>query len=396
MKRIINSRIIILVLMLFVVSCTQVDEYKPPVVNPPTTEDPDPDPKPDPEPEPDPDPDPNPNPDPEPDPDPTPNPNKLRAIVVNEGQFGYGTASITTLTHGKAVEQDVFRRINNRPLGDVAQSMTRIGNRYYVPLNNSKKVEVFEVGSYKSVETMTIDLDVIPMYVQHLGGDSIAVTDQKNNSKLMIMDIAHGTNRKFVRRFIDLGVRSFQMCLTDNKLFVGGDRMMVFDLNNLTKSGMRHIQNKHGDGFALCDFSKIVKDNRGFIWVLNPNCLYCIDPVTEKTVEEIDLSGFNVNSWTGCIDVSPDGGTIYFNVSRNVYSVDILSPTRPSKPIISPNINDERTVYNMAVSKENTVFMCDVLYGSLSRALIYEYNPSNGELLQQFKAGIFPHYVYFE
>ena len=54
----------------------------------------------------------------------------VRAIVVSEGQFGYGTSSLTSLSYQNEVEQDLFRRINNRPMGDVAQSMTRIGDLF--------------------------------------------------------------------------------------------------------------------------------------------------------------------------------------------------------------------------------------------------------------------------
>lgn len=327
----------------------------------------------------------------------TPNLNgSVRAIVVNEGQFGYGTSSLTTLSTDGGVEQDVFRRINNRPMGDVAQSLTRIGDYYYVPLNNSRKVEVFETKTYRSIETMSIDLDVIPMYLTHLGGDSVAVTDQKMNSKLMIMDINHNTNRKFVRRYIDLGGRSFQMQLLNDKLFVGGDRLLVFDLNNLTGEGMRTIKRKDGSAIQTVDFSKVVIDKNNLLWVLGHHQVICIDPVTEQTVYELEVGNLNINTWVSCIDISPDRSTLYFNSARKVYRIDIDNPVVPTTPIIDIDRKDQRTVYNMSVSKQNTIFFCEVLYGSISRAEIYEYEPSTGNEKGHFKAGIFPHYIHFE
>jgi len=171
---------------------------------------------------------------------------QTRAIVVNEGQFGYGTASLTTLSTFGQVEQDIFRRVNGRPMGDVAQSMTRINDHYYVPLNNSNKIEVFDVKTFESIETMSINIKTIPMYIAHLGGDSIVVTDQSSRSKLMIMDINHGVDRDPLRRYVDLEGRSFQTELVGNKLFVGGDRLWVFDLGNITESGMRTCKMKDG------------------------------------------------------------------------------------------------------------------------------------------------------
>ena len=91
-----------------------------------------------------------------------------RGIVVNEGQFGYGTSSITLFSKQGNVQQDVFRKVNNRPMGDVAQSMTRIGDNLYVPLNNSKKLEVFNHETFESVETISINEDVIQIGRAHV------------------------------------------------------------------------------------------------------------------------------------------------------------------------------------------------------------------------------------
>ena len=156
----------------------------------------------------------------------------LRVLIISEGQFGYGTSSLTSLSYDGTVEQDLFRRINNRPMGDVAQSATRIGDLLYVPMNNSKKIEVMDYKTFESVETMPIDEDVIPMYVCHLGGDSIALTDQKSNSRLMIMDINHGSDRKMMRRSFFLGGRSSQMVMHNNKLFVNGAEIQTIKTTN--------------------------------------------------------------------------------------------------------------------------------------------------------------------
>ena len=75
----------------------------------------------------------------------------FRAIVVNEGQFGAGTASLTGILKSGEVEENIFQRVNNRPIGDVAQSMARIGSNLYVPLNNSNKLEIFDAVTLQSV-----------------------------------------------------------------------------------------------------------------------------------------------------------------------------------------------------------------------------------------------------
>ncbi|MGL5786590.1 MAG: DUF5074 domain-containing protein [Bacteroidales bacterium] len=321
----------------------------------------------------------------------------LRAIVVSEGQFGYGTSSITTLSYEGIALQDVFYK-NNKPLklGDVAQSISKIGDNFYVPLNNSRKIQVFDAKTFKSVETMGIGMDVIPMYIQYLGGDSIAVTDQKSSSKLMIMDINHGQERQILRRTVDLNGRSFQMQLINNKLFVGGDNMSVFDLGDISRSGMRLLKTKDGQNIQTVDFSKVVLDHKNRLWVLGHHAVFCIDPATEKTVYEINISDLGINTWVSCIDISPDKKTIYFNSGRKVYTIHTDNPVKPEAPVFSYEGDKEKTIYAMAVSKENTLFFSEVLYGSLTRSVIFEYDPLSGKCLRSFKAGIFSHYFYFE
>ncbi|MGL5683243.1 MAG: DUF5074 domain-containing protein [Marinifilaceae bacterium] len=324
-----------------------------------------------------------------------------RGIVINEGQFGYGTSSLTLFTHDGQAQQDVFRKVNSRPMGDVAQSMTRIGDNLYVPLNNSKKLEVFNHETFKSVETISIDEDVIPMYVQHLGGDSIAVTDQmwrNSSSKLMIIDINHGTERPKLRRTVKTPGQTFQMQLTDGKLFVAGTILTVFDLGAITEDKMRYIYTDGGETIQSADFSKLVKDRDGMLWTLTEHWLYRINPKTEKVISTVNLSGLKINARIGCLDSSPDGATIYFNSHTRVYTVDIDNIKAPTEPIINPELNPKRNtvIYHMCVSKQNTIFMNDVVYGSLSRAIIHEFDPVTGEKLNEFKAGIFPHAIFFK
>lgn len=325
-----------------------------------------------------------------------PDTDNLRAIVVSEGQFGYGTSSLTTLSHQDEVAQDVFRNKNNRPLGDVAQSMTKIGDNYYVALNNSRKIEVFDSNTFESVETMSAGMDVIPMYIQHLGGDSIAVTDQKGPAKLMIMDINHGTDRPVMRRYVELNGRSFQMLMVNNKLFVGGDNLCVFDLGDISRSSMRLLKTSEGKNIQTVDFSKLVSDNQDRIWVLGHNTVFCIDSNTEKPVYEINVADLGINTWVSCLDISPDKSTVYFNSGRTVYAIDTENPVKPTAPFFSYEGNKQKTIYAMAVSKQNTLFFSEVLYGSITRSVVFEFDPKTGEELRMFKAGIFAHYFYFK
>jgi len=62
--------------------------------------------------------------------------------VVNEGPFGSGTGTLTWISRdGNRIEQDVFGKVNQRPLGNIAQSMQSRGNQGLIVVNNAGKLE---------------------------------------------------------------------------------------------------------------------------------------------------------------------------------------------------------------------------------------------------------------
>ena len=75
-------------------------------------------------------------------------------FVVCEGTFGQNDGSIDAIIDGE-LKKDVFQAENNRPLGDVVQSMTIIGDQAFIVVNNSGKVEAVNKHTFKSEGTCT-------------------------------------------------------------------------------------------------------------------------------------------------------------------------------------------------------------------------------------------------
>ncbi|MFI3262482.1 MAG: hypothetical protein R3Y26_06190 [Rikenellaceae bacterium] len=335
----------------------------------------------------------------------------LRAIIVSEGQFGYGTGSVTALYEGNAYVNDVFSNVNGRPIGDVPQSITKIGANYYIPVNNSQKVEVVSATTFESVETMVLEHSTIPMFVEYLGGDSVIVSDQSSSaivgssekSSLMIMDINHGEDRDMLRRLIPVDFPTQQMKLHNNKLFVGGTQFSVFDLNGLESDKRRDILTAEGNTIEVAGFSKICVDNSGYIWVLSGAGVYCVNPITEVAIKEISVEG--IDTYWGNIDIDADGRWLYFNSGSDIYAVDTQNPTTPTQPIFTHDNDDALwTTYGLSTTEDNTIMISRVLFGSITRGRIFEYNLSgnivnyytddDGEEQPYFRAGIFPRIIH--
>ncbi|HZH68680.1 MAG TPA: DUF5074 domain-containing protein [Chitinophagales bacterium] len=105
--------------------------------------------------------------------------------IVNEGLFGQGNASLSFYDYdSNTVLNNLFEGINQRPLGDVFQSLTFYKGKGYIVVNNSRKIEVVDSASMKSIETVS---DFSSPRKIHFYKDKAYVTDLYSN-KIYILD----------------------------------------------------------------------------------------------------------------------------------------------------------------------------------------------------------------
>jgi hypothetical protein len=102
---------------------------------------------------------------------------QARVLILNEGNFGWGNASIG-LYDGETQKYfpDYFQKQNNRPLGDVLQSALQVENEIYLVLNNSGVIEVIDAMTFKGIKT--IKEMGSPRFMEIIkGGQEAYVTD---------------------------------------------------------------------------------------------------------------------------------------------------------------------------------------------------------------------------
>lgn len=114
-------------------------------------------------------------------------------FVVNEGNFSWGKGTLTFIHQNGIdkgrVENNIFERVNNEPLGNVAQSMTIHNGKGYIVVNNSQKVEVVNPTTLERIATITnlhspryfIGINDSKAYVTTIYRDLIYVIDLQNN-----------------------------------------------------------------------------------------------------------------------------------------------------------------------------------------------------------------------
>lgn len=102
-------------------------------------------------------------------------------LVTNEGNFQSNNADITYFTTDfSKTENQIFRKVNNRPLGDVAQSIIQNNEYVFVMMNNSNTIEIVKKKTFESVATIHQNINA-PRYAT-ISHDKIWVANAGNNT----------------------------------------------------------------------------------------------------------------------------------------------------------------------------------------------------------------------
>ena len=66
-----------------------------------------------------------------------------RVFVTNEGPFQDGTGTLSIIYRDSlTVENNVFEKVNDRPIGNIVQSIEVFEEKAYIVVNNANKVEI--------------------------------------------------------------------------------------------------------------------------------------------------------------------------------------------------------------------------------------------------------------
>lgn len=90
-------------------------------------------------------------------------------FILNEGNFGGGNATVSFLSDEGVLSQDIYGKVNNEPLGDVAQSIYLNDDLAFIVLNGSGKIEVVNRYTFEKQATISGGLSN-PRYMTILNG----------------------------------------------------------------------------------------------------------------------------------------------------------------------------------------------------------------------------------
>ncbi|MFN8394696.1 MAG: hypothetical protein U0176_08505 [Bacteroidia bacterium] len=300
-------------------------------------------------------------------------------LVINEGNFQGGNASLTYIRRSDdSLRDDVFKLENERPLGDVAQSVTVIGDKAYIVVNNSAKIEVVDLPSFKSSCTIT-GLNS-PRYMLPIGTNQALVSD-------LYADAIHVVNLSTCSRTsaIPVGGWTEQFAIWGNRAYVpqtGTDQLLVLDA--VTPSLIDSITvGREPNSLGI--------DAHGKLWVLCGNALGQVTPrlvrvdvVTQQIVSDWPFSSPSQSPFRLCLN--PAGDSLYF-INEGIYRMSVLDTQLPSFPWIEKGSHNW---YSLGVDPVTGHIYAGDALDFQRQGKVYRFSPNSSTALASFEVGLIP------
>lgn len=317
-------------------------------------------------------------------------------LVTNEGLFNASNGSVSHIdpVTGK-VTNHVFLTVNERPPGDIVQSMAVFEGRGFIVVNNSHKVEVVDTESFKSLHTITgVDY---PRYFLGIDRNKGYLTDGNFGGLVRVIDLE---SMEIIDN-IPVGygpealVRSGQHVFVANSGGWGSDSTVsVIDIATNTVVETVHAGDRptdmdvdvYGNVWVLCH-GNLVYDMDWNIVDESPSMLVKIDPLSfETTAFEIGTAGDGFNPQR--LAISADLMTLYFEEAGGVYAMPVGSPSVPAEPLITGSL------YGLDVDPATGEIYVLEANGFETNGTARKYLP-DGTPAGSFEVGLFPNGAVF-
>ena len=311
-----------------------------------------------------------------------PTPPTTAVYVLSEGQFGAKDGAVSVFDRtAKTLTVDAFGSANNGlQLGDVVQSMGVQGNKGYVVVNGSKKIEVVTLPDFKTAGTIT-GLDQ-PRYFTSTSATRGYVTEWRGvyNSTpayspgvLTILDLSTNT----VASRVTVGRNPEQLLALGGKIYVPNNldnTVSVIDEGTGTLSNTiavpdgpaSMVADKDGNVWVLC--GGVISYATGAAVQVSPGTLVRFNPASPTTQFKLT---FPATARPSQLRISPAKDQLYYQFAGAEYQLSTTATALPATPFLRRNFS------GFAIDpRDNTI------YGAISPS----YN-SNGRFVRYQPSG---------
>jgi len=321
---------------------------------------------------------------------------KKGLFILNEGNFTHGNASISFLDpNNQQATNDLFSKVNNRPLGDIAQSMATFNGKYYIVVNNSGKVEIVNGLNFTSVGVINglaqpryfLGIDKNKAYVSQWGANgidgSLAVVDTLNN---IIKTIPTGAGTE---KMIKLGdfvyiANSGGYSLDSTIVVINSSTDAVVSKINVGFNPQAIVADKNNMLWVLCGG----KWNSDYTGLEKPGALVKINPASNQVELTLPFSSLAVSYDRKSLSINGTKDILYYTLEGKLYEQPVSAISLNTTAKIT------REFYNVSADPSTGMFYGADGRNGTTNGWIIRYNTSYAKV-DSFEVGIQPDEMFF-
>ena len=310
-------------------------------------------------------------------------------LIANEGVFGQGNGSVSFYSFDEdTVANEIFKTENNRPLGDVVQSLTRTDDLVLIVVNNSNKVEIVNSDDFKSVASVEI---MKPRYIVE-EDDKAYVSSWANGGKVYVISL----DSYSIVDSVAVGSAPEGLIIENDKLYVANsgwgygqtvsivklaDNSIVKELNIDTDNPLHFVKDDN-DMIWILASGRIEYDQNWNVTGHTPSALIQLNPNTDLLEKYIRLFD---EKHPGKLGINDAGNKIYYGGGwgfQGLYEISTTATSAPATPLI-----DELN-YGFVIDHENDeIFLLQEAYTANGKLIRYK---ADGTKLGEYTVGIYP------
>ena len=306
-------------------------------------------------------------------------------FILNEGNYlaGNGSLSFYSLESGK-IYDNLFSARNERPLGDIPTFMAVDGDRAFIIVNNSGTIEVIDLKTMESLETLTGIISPRQMVISNNKG----YVSSLMSDLIYIVDI----DKMVVEGTVDIGCNSEAMVISGNRLFAanwsGGNKITVVNLTDNT------VETEINTGLEP---ESMVLDRNNRLWVLctggymNEEIPRIMKINASTLTVEGELEFRTVSDNPSSLTLNKGGDTLYY-IDEGVRRMTVTATALPENAFIGTG---GRLFYKLAASPWNGMIMVTDAIDWQQKGDLLIYN-RNGTLVDTKQCGIIPGFMCFQ
>ncbi|MDA3906441.1 MAG: hypothetical protein PF484_10225 [Bacteroidales bacterium] len=306
-------------------------------------------------------------------------------LISNEGTFGNGNGTISYYnSDNDSIINEIFQLENNRSLGDVVQSVSRIGDYSFIQVNNSHKIEVVNGKSFAEVGV----IQNLTQVRYSIGDENTAFASAWGkwgvDGKVYFIDV----NTLSVTDSVSTGLGSEAMVLLDDKLFVansGGwgfdNTISIIDIDSkavlktlvVGANPKSMIIDKNESLWILCSGSALYDDNWNPIGH-SPSKLFQINTIDYSVINEISL--FEEQHPTK-LSINPEGDMLYIGAGfgfNGIYTLNINDASFAGTQLLN------KSFYGFDINPEDGVIFGYESLNFTERGKLFRYSETGVEL----------------